>query len=118
MNMFHIYSSSVQFQTNLQEFERLKHQPPEIKTRQNETAFQLDKLEQYGRRENLELHAIPPKLNESTNEIVKHVLASLLKVHLDDSHISIFHRLPKEKLQTMIKFTITTQKYTPYYCSF
>ena len=32
--------------TNLQEFKRLKHELQEIKTRQNKTAFQLDKLEQ------------------------------------------------------------------------
>ena len=75
---------------------RLKHELQEIKTRQNKTAFQLDELEHYGRRENLELHGIPTKPNKNTNKIVKHV-ASLLKVQQVESHISIFHRLPKTK---------------------
>ena len=78
------------FGTNLQEFKKLKHELQQIKTRQNETAFQLDKLEQYGRRENLKLYGIPTKPNESTSKIVKHV-ASLLKVQLNGSHISISH---------------------------
>ena len=45
-----IYAASVQVQTNLQEFKKLKHELQEIKTRQNETTFQLDELEQYRRR--------------------------------------------------------------------
>ena len=35
------------------------------------TEIQLDRLEQYGRWENLKLHGIPPSQNENTNEIVK-----------------------------------------------
>ena len=54
-----MYAASFQVQTNLQEFKRLMHKLQKIKTRQNETAFQLDELEQYGRRENLELHEFP-----------------------------------------------------------
>jgi len=49
-------------------------------------------LEQYGKRENLEIHGVPIKPNESTNQIVKAV-AKLLNVKLEDNHISTFHRL-------------------------
>ena len=52
----------------------------------------LDEVEQYGRRENLEIHGIPMIRNENTNHITKTV-AKCLNVELDDSHISTSHRL-------------------------
>ena len=56
------------------------------------TEIKLDRLEQNGPRENLELHDISPSQNENTNEIVKK-MASLLNVKIDDSQISTSHRL-------------------------
>ena len=47
----------------------------------------LDKLEQYGRRENLKIHGVPTVRNESTNQIVK-TMAKALNVQLDERHIS------------------------------
>ena len=52
----------------------------------------MDRLEQYGRRENLELHGIPVKENENTDEIDKEVAKSL-DVNLEDYVISPSHRL-------------------------
>jgi len=49
-------------------------------------------LEQYGHRENLEIHGIPKMKNENTNQIVKS-MAKCLNVQLDDVHISTSHRL-------------------------
>ena len=51
------------------------------------TASDFDKLEQYSRRNNLEIHGIPFQKDEDTNQIVKKV-ASALKVKLEDSEIS------------------------------
>ena len=56
----------------------------------------LDNLEQYGRRDNLEIHGIPEMNNESTNEIVKSV-AKALNVDLDEIQISTSHRLAQPK---------------------
>ena len=53
---------------------------------------QLDALEQYGRRDNLEIHNIPWTKNEKTNEIVKKI-ANTLNVKLDDHDISTSHRI-------------------------
>ena len=64
-----------------------------INNRQVETELQLDQLEQYGRRENLEIHGIPVTKNENTRRIVKD-LAISLNVKLDDTHISTCHRMP------------------------
>ena len=47
----------------------------------------------YKQNSNLEIHGIPCKPNENTNQLVKKV-ASLVNVRLEDSHISVFHRLP------------------------
>ena len=44
------------------------------------TEIQLDRLEQYGRWENLKLRGIPPSQNENTNEIVK----KMASVKMDD----------------------------------
>ena len=52
----------------------------------------LDEVEQYGRRENLEIHGMIMIRNKNTNHITKTV-AKCLNVELDDSHISTSHRL-------------------------
>ena len=67
-----------------------------INNRQTETELQLDQLEQYGRRENLEIHGIPVTKNENTRRIVKD-LAISLNVELDDTHISTCHRMPSPR---------------------
>ena len=56
------------------------------------TEEQLEALEQYGRRDNLEIHNIPWTKNETTNEIVKKI-ANTLNVKLDDHDISTSHRI-------------------------
>ena len=67
-----------------------------LNDKQNTTEQQLDGLEQYGRRENLEIHGIPESRNESTNNIVKRI-AEKLKLKLSDRDISTSHRIPKSK---------------------
>ena len=58
----------------------------------------MEELDQYGRRENLEVRGIPWSQNENTNAIVKKVTESL-KVKLDDKDISTLHCLyPNNKL--------------------
>ena len=59
---------------------------------------QLDDLEQYGGRENLEIHGVLLKRDEITNEIVKSVVSSL-NVRLNDNQISITKRLKETKPQ-------------------
>ena len=71
---------------------RLDHRTRQIEINLKETATELEQLEQYGRRENLEIHGIPINKEESTNQIVKHV-ATLLKVELTNDQISTSHRL-------------------------
>ena len=77
----------------------LKEEIQQIKYKQSSTASQLDELEHYGRRENLEIHGIPSKPNENTTQLVKKV-ASLVNVRQEDSHISVFHRLPVHANET------------------
>ena len=71
----------------------LKREIEQIVSRQNYAEEQLDNLEQYGRRGNLEIHGGPTMRNENTNQIVKTV-AKALNVHVTDEHISTSHRLP------------------------
>ena len=63
-----------------------------VTTTQESTKLQLDRLDQYGRRKNLQLHGIPVTENENIDEIVKK-MASLLDLHLDDRQIFTSHRL-------------------------
>ena len=64
-----------------------------VRTSQQQTETEkLDDLEQYGRRENLEIHGVPWTRNECTNEIVQKV-AKVLHVKLTSNDISTSHRL-------------------------
>jgi len=87
-----ILDSTKTAKKQLSDISDLKMKLNRIESDQIQTASQLDKLEQYGRRENLEIHGIPYSSDENTNKIVKQV-ATKLKVNLDDSHISTSHRL-------------------------
>ena len=74
----------------------------------------MDELEQYGRRENLEIHGVAVKPNESTNQFVK-TLAKHLNVHPDESHISTSHRLvtkadSKKPLPIIVRFANRDKK--------
>ena len=71
---------------------------------------ELDALEQYGRRENLELHGIPIRENENTNQIVRKV-ANLLDVEIKESDISTSHRLPNQHQQNFMKQNSGSQAY-------
>ena len=77
---------------------RLNELYDKLDKNQSKIEVQLEELDQYGRRENLEVHGIPWSQNENTNAIVKKVTESL-KVKLDDKDISTSHRLhPNNKL--------------------
>ena len=69
------------------------------KMQQQSTAMHLDKLEQYGRQENLEIYGVPTMRNENTNQIVKTV-AKALNVQLCERHISTSHRPTQHQNQT------------------
>ena len=60
---------------------------------QTHEVLKLDALEQYGRRDNLELHGIPEQKNEDTNFLIKK-FASQPNLKIDDQQISTSHRLP------------------------
>ena len=74
---------------------------------QTKEIFKLDELEQYGRRDNLELHGVPVHANENTNFIVKK-LAGKLNVKIEDQAISTSHRLP------LLKTKSSTEENKPY----
>ena len=52
-----------------------------------------ENLEQYNRRDNLELHGVPQTAQENTNQVIIKVLASV-NYKLDEKYISCSHRLP------------------------
>ena len=56
------------------------------------TSIQLDSIEQYGRRENLEIHRVPSSINENPKEIIQKV-AERMNVQLASCDISTAHRL-------------------------
>ena len=74
----------------------LQEEIQDIKIQQQLAMNHLDNLEQYGRRENLEIHGIPEMNHESTNEIVKSV-AKALNVDLDENQISTSHCIAQPK---------------------
>ena len=78
---------------------KVKSEIDDLKKLQQSTTMHLDELEQYGRRENLEIHGVPTMRNESTNQIVKTV-AKTLNVQLNERHISTSHRLKQNEEDT------------------
>ena len=79
-----------------EEISNLKSQADALKTQEIKDSIKVDELEQYGRRQNLEIVGVPEKEDENTNAIVLEV-AKMLDVDIMSSHISTSHRLPKKK---------------------
>ena len=79
-----------------EEISNLKSQAAALKTQEIKDSIKVDELEQYGRRQNLEIVGVPEKEDENTNAIVLEV-AKMLDVDIMYSHISTSHRLPKKK---------------------
>ena len=79
-----------------EEISNLKSQAAALKTQEIKDSIKVDELEQYGRRQNLEIVGVSEKEDENTNAIVLEV-AKMLDVDIMSSHISTSHRLPKKK---------------------
>ena len=91
------YDKLIEVNTLLkEEISNLKSQAAALKTQEIKDSIKVDELEQYGRRQNLEIVGVPEKENENTNAIVLEV-AKMLDVDIMSSHISTSHRLPKKK---------------------
>ena len=75
------------------EIDNLKSDSANLKMQGVKEIEKVDALEQYGRRQNLEIVGVPVKDNENTNAIVMEV-ARLMNVKVEPHHISIFHRQP------------------------
>ena len=56
---------------------------------------EMNNMEQYSRRDCLEIRGIPPTTNEDTNKIVQSI-GNQIGVEVADTDISISHRLPSE----------------------
>ena len=70
--------------------------PPNLQKDVQLNRFQVDKLEQYTRRENIKLYGIPEEEKEDTSELVLNV-AKEIGVQLQREDISVSHRVPAPK---------------------
>ena len=77
------------------EITALKSESSDLKNTRIKEIEKIDNLEQYGRRQNLEIAGVPVQDGEDTNAVVVEV-AKLLDVDILPSHISTSHRLPKK----------------------
>ena len=77
---------------NSQLMQKMKNLEQIVTKFDNQQTNTEKQLEEYGRRENLEIHGIPLADNEDTGKIVQNV-AKTLKVQLSKSDISTSHRL-------------------------
>ena len=75
------------------QIEILQKQASKIEDKNMKADEKVDALEQYGRRQNLEIVGIPYTEGENTNHIVTE-LAKLVEVELKPEDISTLHRLP------------------------
>lgn len=72
---------------------QLERKVTEVKSGLQKISWDMDKLEQYTRKENIKIYGIPVSENENTNRIAIE-LASQLGVKIADEDISVSHRLP------------------------
>jgi len=79
-----------------QELSNLAKRTDELQKRSSDEELKLDELEQYDRRQNLELEGVPFMENEDVNKITME-LAKQLEVDLVEEDISIAHRLPRKR---------------------
>ena len=72
---------------------KIKSESSDMKKQSIKDMDKLDEVEQYGRRQNLEIVGVPIQENEDTNALVIEV-AKLLEVEVLPDQISTSHRLP------------------------
>ena len=77
------------------EITALKSESSDLKNTRIKEIEKIHNLEQYGRRQNLEIAGVLVQDGEDTNAVVMKV-AKLLDVDILPSHISTSHRLPKK----------------------
>ena len=70
-----------------------------MQNKSNKEELKVDKLEQYDRRQNLELVGVPYEKNEDVTQIALDV-AGAIGVDLVEEDISIAHRLPQKRRST------------------
>ena len=78
---------------NVREWKKLNKKTVDLQNKSNEE-LKLDELEQYERRQNLELEGVPYEKNEDVTQIALD-LAGTISVDLVEKDISIAHRLPQ-----------------------
>ena len=71
----------------------LKDEVLRFSTTVNQHSEEINNIEQYPRRECVEIYALPEEPNENTNALAIKV-ASLMGLNLSEKDISISHRLP------------------------
>ena len=79
------------------EITALKFESSDLKNISIKEIEKIDNLEQYGRRQNLEIAGVPVQDREGTNAVME--VAKLLDVDILPSHISTSHRSPKKICQ-------------------
>ena len=90
--------------TNLQKINKqqaediktLQLQSTNLEVREAKDKEKFDVIEQYGRRQNLEIIGVPYNSGENTNNIIKEV-AKMINVDLSDEQILTSHRLAASK---------------------
>ena len=75
----------------------MKSQAANLENQSFKEIEKIDELEQYGRRQNLEIAGVPQQPNENTNSIVIEV-AKLLNVVVPSDHISCHIDYPRNQI--------------------
>ena len=86
--------------TNTKEIGKLKHKNVKLKQALSLAVYNVDVLEQYGRRENIRIHGVAEKLNSNYDdgeEVVADIAAEL-GIDINECDIQRAHRLGKKKI--------------------
>lgn len=80
--------------TNQNKVADLKNNITDLQDEMKSLKLQNDQLDQYSRRDSLEVHGVPVKQHEDTDAIIQDI-AQKVNVKIDVKDISVSHRLPK-----------------------
>ena len=81
---------------NSHQLKNIENECEEIRNKLLAKKTELDNLEQYGRRKNLEFHGVPLQQNENTNKIIQNLLKQI-NLKITKNEISTSHQLHSNK---------------------
>ena len=85
----------VELRHDLEEVQHMREEVESLRARVQTQSFELDRLQQYSRRDNIRVYGVEEKADECTNTIIVK-LAHDMGVEIEEQELSVSHRLGRK----------------------